>query len=115
MASLDMKGPYSLTTENIDKYVSESIGNYALGYSDDTTFYPQYVGRSDTNLNKRLKDYLDVKKEDIKEFRFSYAENAIAAYFKECRNYHDFNLKYNDIHPDKPNGQGSLKCPVCGK
>jgi hypothetical protein len=104
-------GRIPLTEESIDAYVAESIGNYALGYSDDG-FTVEYVGRSDTNLNDRLKDYLD---ENFKEFKFSYAEDAKAAYFKECRNYHDFNPRYNDIHPRKPDGQGSLKCPVCGQ
>jgi hypothetical protein len=113
MASLDMNGPYSLTEMKIDTYVSESIGNYALGYTDDGgVFRVLYVGRSDTNLNQRLKDHID---EGFREFKFSIAATKKAAYTKECQNYHDFNPKNNEIHPAKPTGLDSLECPVCGQ
>jgi predicted GIY-YIG superfamily endonuclease len=112
MPSLNMNGSYALTERNINAHVSKPIGNYALGYSDhEGTFVVQYVGRSDTDLNQRLKNHLN---EDFKKFKFSYAASAIAAYSKECQNYHDFTPKRNKIHPRKPDGQDSLKCPVCG-
>ena len=54
MASLGMNGPYDLTNDQIDKQVTKtSPGNYALGYSEDKTFFVKYVGRSDTDLNGR--------------------------------------------------------------
>ena len=57
MASLYMYGPYSLTNDQIDMVVREnSIGNYALGHSKEGKFYVKYIGRSDRDLNKRLKE-----------------------------------------------------------
>ena len=54
MLSLDMRGPFDFTSEKIDEYVPKtSPGNYALGYTkEDGSFIPQYVGRSDTNINQ---------------------------------------------------------------
>lgn len=102
MASLNMEGPYPLTIESIDKRVKKgSIGNYALGYSDGTSFMVKYVGRSDSDLNKRLKDHVG----SYKEFKFSYASSAKEAYAKELRNYHDFGGSEaldNEIEPAKP-------------
>ena len=49
MATLNMRGPYTLNTETIDKTVTtKSPGNYALGKTDtkDDTFIVEYVGRS---------------------------------------------------------------------
>ncbi|GEO27507.1 hypothetical protein AAC03nite_32920 [Alicyclobacillus acidoterrestris] len=115
MASLEMgRDSYSLTTTNIDKYVTRtSAGNYALGYAeDDGGFIVEYVGRADSDVNSRLKDHVG---EGFKQFKFSYASSPKAAFEKECKNYHDFGgsekLK-NKYHPDKPDGS-TWKCPVC--
>lgn len=47
MATLNMNGPYELTTAKIDAVVTRtSPGNYALGYvNSENTFIVQYVGR----------------------------------------------------------------------
>ena len=46
MATLNMYGPYELTTEKVDEVVTrESPGNYGLGYTQNNTFYVCYVGR----------------------------------------------------------------------
>jgi len=115
MASLDMKGPFPLTENEIDRQVTrESPGNYGLGYkNDDDTFIVQYVGRSDVDVNNRLHDWVG----HYKQFKFSYAASSKEAFEKECRNYHDFGGSQkleNKVHPDRPNGT-NLKCPVCGK
>jgi hypothetical protein len=117
MPSLNMNNrPCPLTEEVINTNVKETIGNYAIGVLYKETFAVKYVGRSDTNLNQRLKDYIG--KEGYTHFMFSYAVNTIQAYEKECRNYHDFidagfRLD-NKIHPDKPeNHPDWLKCPRC--
>ena len=56
MASLNMEGPYRLTKEKIDEVVTrKSPGNYGLGYVRDDIFYVCYVGRSDDDVNERLK------------------------------------------------------------
>lgn len=117
MLSLNMeKGPYLLTEQDIDANVKDTIGNYAIGVYHNKEFTVKYVVRSDTNLNQRLKDH--VGKKGYRHFKFSYAENAIQAYQKECLNYHDFidvgRRLDNAIHPDKPENRPDwLKCPRC--
>jgi hypothetical protein len=40
MATLNMQGPYKLTAKEIENQVAaNTIGNYALGFSKDGTFY----------------------------------------------------------------------------
>ena len=113
MAKLDMQGSYPLTLVKINEVVTRtSPGNYALGYSYGTTFYVQYVGRADSDVNARLKQHLS---ESYKSFMFSYATSPKAAFEKECHNYHDFGGSqslHNKIHPDRPAGTG-WKCPCC--
>lgn len=111
MASLNMKGPYTLNDSYIDKFDSNEIGNYGLGYSDDTYFYVKYVGRSDDDLNKRLKEHVG----EYKEFMFSYATSKKETFNKECRNYHDFGGSKkldNTNHPARPKGK-DWECPKC--
>lgn len=112
MASLGMEGPFDLTNESIDRNITKtSAGNYALGYVTDGTFYVRYVGRSDTDVNKRLKDHVGKHK----SFKYSYASSPKAAFEKECNNFHDFGEEKkleNDIHPDRPKNS-DWKCPRC--
>ncbi len=114
MATLDMNGSYTLSTDIISEKVTRtSAGNYALGYVDNETFYVQYIGRADTDVASRLKQHVG---ESYKRFKFSYATSPKAAFEKECENYHDFggvegNLD-NKIHPDRPKNAG-WKCPRC--
>ena len=115
MANLDMQGPYPLNRERINEVVTRtSPGNYALGRSDDDTFYVKYVGRADSDVKARLKEHLS---DGYSHFKFSYATSPKAAFEKECRNYHDFGESKkldNKIHPDRPDGSG-WKCPCCNK
>jgi len=112
MPSLNMLGPHVLDSETIDQVVTNaSAGNYALGFSKDKNFYVAYVGRVDSDLNARIKDW----KGEYEEFKFSYAASPKAAFEKECTNYHDFGGSEslaNKIHPDRPDGS-SWKCPIC--
>lgn len=113
---LQMKGPYGLDATVIDAFVTkELIGNYALGYKGTNgVFIIKYVGRSDSDLNARLKDHIG--EHDL--FMFSYANNAKEAYNKECKNYHACECdKYldNKIHPDRPKHSILLRCPICGQ
>ena len=115
MASLGMEGPYVFTSEKIDEVVTRtSAGNYALGYiKDDGKFVVEYVGRSDTDLKKELKERLTDK---YKKFKYSYATSPKAAFEKECHNYHDFGeskMLDNKYHPARPDGT-NWKCPVAG-
>jgi hypothetical protein len=59
MGSLEMSGSYPLTTEAIDARVTRTApGNYALGYLDGDTFMVFYVGRSESDLNHRLHQWV---------------------------------------------------------
>jgi hypothetical protein len=56
---LAMDGSFPLTGAAIDAVLSQrSAGNYALGYMDDTTFIVSYVGRSDSDVRRRLHDWV---------------------------------------------------------
>lgn len=116
MKTLDMDGPFSLTNEEIDRRIaSGKPGNYAYGRKDEEgAFLVQYVGRSDTDLNDRIKHGI---KDGYKLFKFSYASTPKEAYEKECRNYHDFGgdrgKLHNEIHPAKPERRLFLSCPHC--
>jgi len=114
MATLDMNGPFRLNNETIDAQVTRtSPGNYALGDKNERgTFLVDYVGRSDDDVNGRLKKWVGKTSEPL--FKFSYATSPKAAFEKECRNYHDFSPPSNTDHPDRPKGS-DWKCPVCRK
>lgn len=111
MATLNMEGPFELTTEIIGKEVTQtSAGNYALGNSENGTFYVKYVGRSDSDVKGRLNAWIG----KYRQFKFSYGSSPKAAFEKECTNYHDFGEKLldNKNHPDRPENSG-WKCPRC--
>lgn len=112
-----MNGPYDLTNQKIDGVVTRtSPGNYALGYVSDSSFRVKYVGRSDDDLNRRLKSWVGERSE-YKKFKYSYATSPKAAFEKECKNYHDFGGSEeldNEQHPQCPYGT-NWKCPVCYK
>lgn len=114
MASLNMQGPYDLTTSKVDEVVTRtSPGNYALGHvNTDNVFIVKYVGRSDTDLNRELKARSN---STYKKFKYSYATSPKAAFEKECHNFHDFggaDSLDNKNHPARPANAG-WKCPVC--
>ena len=117
MATLNMKGAFLYDSEEMKNQVDdEKIANYALGYKNDKgTFIVQYVGRSDTDLRRRLIKHI-TDGEKFEYFKFSYAKNVESAFKEECRNYHDFgeNEKLiNEIHPDRPENRDDLTCPYC--
>ena len=110
MPDSGLYGSYPLTAEKIDEVVKGAgAGVYALGYRKKESFYFQYVGRSDSDLNGRLLDYVDGKYE---RFKYGFYTSVEDAYKKECLLYHNFNPKDNSIHPDKPDGTNYI-CPVC--
>jgi len=105
---------YVLTAEKIDEVVAKtSPGVYALGYIDpedkDNAFVARRVGRSDDDINCRLKDYVGA----YKHFKFGHCSSPKAAFETECRLYHDFDPPDNHIHPDRPKGT-NWACPVDG-
>jgi hypothetical protein len=65
-------GPYPLMNQDIDKYVAENrLGNYLLGSITNGEFIPRYTGRSDSDINRRLKEHID---ERYSHFKFEYAK-----------------------------------------
>ena len=122
MAKTGLGKLYPFTTKQIDAVVEEGrIGVYVLGYiTAKKRFRPEYVGRSDTCLNRRLHE--DRRDPDLAErldgrleqFKFDYYPTTRAAFEKECTIWHDFRqLQETQKHPDKPNGT-NYQCPVCG-
>lgn len=120
MPSLDMKGSFPLTKEEIDRQIPEGvIGNYAFGNivkdnAGNKAFCVCYVGRADGEpLRDRIKHGI---KDGYIEFKFSIAKTKKEAYEKECKNWHDFGgpegFLDNKYHPDKPDGT-DYKCPYC--
>lgn len=113
MTTLGMIGPVKLATENIDKLIrAKSPGNFALGYIEGKAFIVKHIGRSDFDLNKKLKDCIG----SYSHFKWSYASSSKEAFYKECQNYHDFggNDELDNVnHPEKPTGE-YLLCEYCG-
>jgi hypothetical protein len=59
MRSLEMHGSYPLDGQSIDELItSVSAGNYALGYMDSGEFSVFYIGRSDSDLRRRLHEWV---------------------------------------------------------
>ena len=59
LGSLQMTGSYPLTDQSIDQQIQRtSPGNYALGYMQGDTFLVFYVGRSDSDLNRQLHEWV---------------------------------------------------------
>jgi hypothetical protein len=114
MASLEMEGPYNLDKNTIDTEVTKiSPGNYALGEKNDKgVLIVSYVGRSDSDVNERLKHWVDASQYPM--FGFSYADSAQKAFEKECQYYHEFGPESLDNinHPARPDGT-KWPCPVC--
>lgn len=111
MANTGLEGPWPLTSDTIDKVVTEiSPGAYALGKANAKGLLTvKRVGRSDENLNKRLHDYVD----DYSHFKCQYYGTAKEAFEKECSLWHNFKPEDNPNHPDKPTGMNP-PCPHPG-
>jgi hypothetical protein len=61
MRSLEMRGSYPLDDEAIDEHLLRtSPGNYALGYLDGGDFTVFYVGRSNSDVRRRLHDWVGI-------------------------------------------------------
>jgi hypothetical protein len=59
MGALEMNGSYPLNDQAIDEIVNQRApGNYALGYLDGSTFTVFYVGRSDSDVGRRLHEWV---------------------------------------------------------
>lgn len=112
-----MTQQYNLTEEEVDRHVVYGLAGVYLLLKFNTElgrYDVQYVGRSDSNLNVRLKQHCS---EEYGAFRFEYAFSAEEAYRKECSYYHFFGgnqVLDNEYHPDAPKGLAEkVFCPYC--
>ena len=105
-----MKGSYLLMDSIVDIFVPSTIhyGVYVITNSQNTILY---VGRSDTNLQRRIKEHIG-EKIDYNKFYYEEASSKKEAYEKECYLWHQYYPRDNDIHPDYPDDMRYLKCPV---
>ena len=110
MPQTGLTGPFLLNRETIDSTVTTTPGVYALGYVEvGGDFIPKCVGRSDDDINKSLKDWVNSK---YSKFKFECYDSAEAAFTKECRLYHDWKEQLdNQEHPKKLDN--TWECPCC--
>jgi hypothetical protein len=109
------KHHYDLSRQKIAEAVTQlSPGTYALGRVQENGFCPLYVGRSDHDVARELREWVG-EKARYKVFVFSYAGTAQAAFEKECEHFHDFGGTErldNAQHPQRPPHSDWL-CPRC--
>jgi len=111
MPSTNLSGPFPLTRDIVNSAVyGIGPGAYALGHIDQSrNFVIERIGRSDKDLNGRLRQHVGT----YSVFKFSFFDSAILSYHKECSLYHDFRPRDNKFHPNCPVDE-DLVCPVCG-
>lgn len=110
MASPTLSDTFSLDHDRINqKIIYASPGVYVLDATTSGGFTVSYTGRSDTDVNKRLHDWVG----KYKYFKFAYSSSPKDAFEGECNLYHDYRPADNAVHPARPNGSG-WKCPRCG-
>jgi hypothetical protein len=105
-----MKGPYPLNLIQISLLVKPKAIGIFLIYNEKKEVI--FIGRSDEDLSKELKKFL----EQGKFFAFEYTINPKEAYLSECKYFHKYENNPNFIrkdHPLPPSGV-EVKCPVCG-
>ena len=102
-------GPHPLEADSINAFAKGvGPGAYALGRVDsEGRFLVSRVGRSDSDLNKRLHDH----EGDYSQFKFAFYDTAKQAFERECQLYHDFDPPDNHVHPARPAGT-NYSCPV---
>lgn len=114
MPNLGMEGAFNLDTKTIENKIEKtSAGNYALGRkNDEGIFLISYIGRSDSDIKKKLHKWVGRSKSDL--FKFKYASSVREAFVMECDNFHDFVHNDKIKHPERPKNT-DWKCPRCKK
>lgn len=104
-----MNGPYILDKQTIDKVITvTSAGTYILSKNGENA---HYVGRSDSDINGRLKWWVDNSRK-YSHFWFEYASSPKSAFEVECKWWHEYKPSDNQMHPDRPTNT-NWQCPVC--
>ena len=111
-----MRGKFALNSASIDAQVPATPGAYVLVNSNNNAVY---VGRSDSDLNARLKNHLPECEENAwirrsfpTDFYFDATSSSQEAYRLECDWFHKYRPNCNSAHPAKLSN--SWACPVCG-
>ncbi|RKU07186.1 hypothetical protein C6502_18100 [Candidatus Poribacteria bacterium] len=113
----EMDGPFQLANSVIDTVINNTDpAVFLLRRIEETPEYAHYralIGRTDGNLAKTLKQWLD---SDYRVFSFQYVESTDAAFKQQCMMWHqlegpDGKLD-NERHPEPNDGQ-VIRCPVC--
>lgn len=86
------------------------VGAYCLGVKTDKGFNAGYVGRSDTDIRRRLLQHAEVGK--FSNFYFIPTKTIFDAFMIECREWHRFFALSNSIHPDAPKNLPYI-CSYC--
>ena len=110
MARSGLRGTYPLTEKGLNENVTRQLpGAYALGHTANGKFYIDYVGRSDSDVKKRLHDHIG----ENSVFMYEYYASSEEAFEKECYLYHEFRPPRNKIHPAQP-ADSDWQCMICG-
>ena len=107
-----MIGPFSLGADVIRRLITrKTAGYYMLSRSKTPsgTWAFDYCGRSDADLASRLESHVG----NYSVFWYAEAANAREAYQAECRLWHKYSPRDNQVHPAAPANTG-YKCPVPG-
>ena len=109
MAVPTLSTPIALTERNIDTSVtSVAPGVYVLDKTTSGPWLNSYVGRSDTDLNARLKNWVG----KYGYFKAAYMDSAAAAFDAECELFHALAPTDNAVHPARP-AHSNWVCPRC--
>jgi hypothetical protein len=107
-------GPFPLDADVIDLEVpADEKGAYALGsLTKKNSIIVLRIGRSDSDLNGRLKSYLtDPAYDECTHFFFELFPTRKKAFEAECFLFHDYDPDLNENHPGRPEGTDYC-CPV---
>lgn len=112
-----MEGPFQLADSVIDTVINNTgPAVFLLRRVEETPKYAHYralIGRTDGNLAKTLKRWID---SDYRVFSFQYVESTHAAFRQQCTMWYELdgpNGKLdNERHPEPDDGQVT-RCPIC--
>ncbi len=105
-----MRGPYPLTLIQIALLIHPKRIGVFLIYNEKKEVI--YVSRSDEELAKELKKYIDMGK----FFSYEYVVSPKEGYLLECKYFHKYKDNSNFLREDHPIPPAGIeeKCPVCG-
>ncbi len=106
-----MKGPFTLSTEQVDHQIPVGqLGVYVTGYFS-LHFIVDRWGRSDTDLRHAVHARIG----DAPMFKFKICANADEAFDEECLLFHEHHKETDTRHhhPTKPEGS-QRPCSKCG-